>query len=307
MGNDENDNDDNSDYSDDENENNNEETSDDTPKPTPNQPEKDTIKTVVDPVIESTIKKEPGCGAGFKFDDNDICVDIDECHGEDKLVDGEHPGGCPNDRCMNLYGDYVCYDWTGHYYAERPFCHHYFTENKTALADENIYAIGHNCQCYPGYRLCDDEMTCSPSCSRRTSVYIPKKVKTVNCGQCQGRFGYDNNCYQQSAVKKNFADATADCSSMNGKLVTIKSREAWWYIGSQVHGGNEAFWIAEDSKEIEANMYVVGEDETVEQGFVVNVPKDMAHVPPQWNFKATSDLQHYVCQLDAGTDLNVCV
>jgi hypothetical protein len=96
------------------------------------------------------------CPKGFKVEEDHWskelqCVDIDECNGKSPCVAGSG--------CVNYFGGFNC---IVDQEEENKLCHHSaVTPFKAKTVSGWEYPT---CRCYPGYRLCEDQWTCTCSC-----------------------------------------------------------------------------------------------------------------------------------------------
>lgn len=98
------------------------------------------------------------CPKGFKVEEDHWskklqCVDIDECDADD----GKSP--CLSSGCVNYFGGFNC---IVDLEEENQLCHHSaVTPYKTKMVNGFEYPT---CRCYPGYKLCEDQWTCTCMC-----------------------------------------------------------------------------------------------------------------------------------------------
>jgi len=117
------------------------------------------------------------CPKGFKAEadywapEKIKCVDIDECepnngHGPCVAPQNGHSG------CVNYFGGYSCVLDDE---EENQMCHQYaVTPYKQKVIDDWSYPT---CGCYPGYRLCEDNWTCTCACKKCARKQTMKKSR----------------------------------------------------------------------------------------------------------------------------------
>lgn len=222
------------------------------------------------------IQKAPQCAPGFEMTEHWGCQDIDECQGEDN-------GGCA-DMCMNLWGSKKCYS---DILEEQMICHHYSVVN----ASNTEY--GYSCGCYEGYSLCEDGFTCT--CKTNDYTY----VKAADAPVCdEDQIAISGTCFFISKEAATYDGAEKACNEIDGTLAKISDRRTWWDIGNNVgpSAGYSTFWINKVSDSKSANIIALGEA-TAETGLAANLPENMGHVAPQWDFVSASKEYLFVCQV----------